>query len=199
MQVTINITKTSMHALLRALLMCLLVPSAVALAQDKPAAAAAQENPLSAFNKRAYGQMKDWLVRSAEKMPEEQYSFKPAETVRSYGQLIGHVADAQYMFCSVALGEKNPAPSVEKTKTAKADLIAALKEAGAYCDRAYNGMTDAQAAQTVKLFREEMPKLSLLSVNIAHLSEHYGNIITYLRMKNIVPPSTEQMSAPPKK
>ena len=198
MQVTINVTKASMRVLLRTLLFCLLVPSAVALAQDKPAAAVAQENPLSAFNKRAYGQMKDWLIRSAEKMPEENYSFKPAETVRSFGQLIGHVADAQYTFCSVALGEKNPAPSVEKTKTAKADLIVALKEAGAYCDRAYNGMTDAQAAQTVKLFREEMPKLSLLNVNIAHLSEHYGNIITYRRMKNIVPPSTEQMSAPPK-
>jgi uncharacterized damage-inducible protein DinB len=197
MQVTIDITKESMRVVLPALLICLLVPTVVALAQDKPAAA--PENPLSAFNKRAYGQVKDWLLRSAEKMPEENYSFKPTEAVRSYGQLIGHVADVQYMFCSAVLGEKNPVPSVEKTKTTKAELIAALKDAAAYCDRAYNGMTDASAAQMVKFFGGDTPKLSVLSVNIAHLSEHYGNIITYLRLKNLVPPSTEQMSAPLKK
>lgn len=200
MQVTINVIKESMRVLLRTLLLCLLVPSAIALAQDKPATAAAQENPLSAFNRRAYGQMKDWLIRSAEKMPEESYSFKPTEAVRSFGQLIGHVADVQYAFCSAVLGEKNPAPNIEKTKTSKADLIAALKDAFAYGDRAYNGMTDASAAQTVKFFRDDMPKLSVLSVNIAHVSEHYGNLVTYLRLKNLVPPSSEPANAPqPKK
>jgi len=184
------------------LLICLLAPAAVALAQDKPAAVApAQNNPLSAWNKNAYGTVKNILLRSAEKMPEENYNFKPADTVRSYGQIVGHLADSQYYFCSTALGEKNPAPKIEQTKTSKADLIAALKDAFAYCDKAYDGMTDASGAQMVKLFgTEDTPKLSVLTVNQMHNLEHYGNLVTYMRMKDIVPPTSEPKSQPePKK
>jgi len=158
------------------------------------------DNPLSTFNKYAYARVKDILLRSAEKMPEENYNSKPIDTVRSYGQIVGHVADAQYMFCSIALGEKNPAPKIEQSKTSKADLIAALKEAFAYCDKAYDGMTDASAAQMVKLFGNDAPKLGVLTVNNMHNMEHYGNLVTYMRLKNIVPPSSEPASPPqPKK
>src|SRR5947208_5199451 len=108
-------------------------------------AAVAQDNPLTAFNKRAYGQLKSWLLASAEKMPEENYSFKPTDAIRSFGQVVGHVADAQYLFCSAELGEKNPGLKIEQTKTTKADLIAALKDSFVYCDKAYDGLTDAAA------------------------------------------------------
>src|SRR2546430_12688318 len=91
-------------------------------------------------------------------MPEENYNFKPTDAVRSYGQIVGHVADAQYMFCSVALGEKNPGLKIEQTKTTKADLVAALKEAVAYCDKAYDSMTDASGSQMVKLFDMDLPR-----------------------------------------
>jgi uncharacterized damage-inducible protein DinB len=175
---------------MKTLLICLLAPAAVLLAQ---------ENPLSGFNKGVYGHVKDILLRSAEKMPEEDYSFKPTEAVRSYGQIVGHIADAQYMFCSIELGEKNPAPKIEHTKTSKADLIAALKDAFAYCDKAYDGLTDAAAVQTVKLFGSDTPKLGVLTVNNMHDLEHYGNLVTYMRMKNIVPPTSEQASQPPPK
>jgi len=171
---------------MRRFVICLVVSCAAAMAQD---------SPFSAFNKRAYGQLKSWVLRSAEKMPEEQYSFKPTDSVRSFGQMVGHVADAQYLFCSIALGEKNPSPGVEHGKTSKADLIAALKDAFAYCDKAYEGMTDASAAQKVKLFGNDTPKPVVLTVNDMHMSEHYGNLITYLRLKNLVPPSSE--TAPP--
>lgn len=157
-----------------------------------PMVAWSQENPLSTFTKRVYGFQKGILIRSAEKMPEENYSFKPADSVRSYGQLIGHLADGQYEFCSVALGEKNPEPNVEKTKTSKADLIAALKTAFAYCDKAYDGMTDAAGSQLVKMFGNESPKLGVLNFNNVHNWEHYGNLVTYMRIKGIVPPSSEQ-------
>ena len=175
------------------LLICLLAPATIAVAQDKPAAPApAPANPLSTWNKNAYGAVKNILLRSAEKMPEENYKFKPADTVRSYGQIVGHLADSQYYFCSVALGEKNPAPKIEQTKTSKADLIAALKDAFAYCDKAYDGMTDASGTQMVKLFgTEDTPKLDVLTVNNMHSVEHYGNLVTYMRMKNIVPPTSE--------
>jgi uncharacterized damage-inducible protein DinB len=180
------------------LLICLLTTAAVAFAQNKPATSS-PDNPLSAFNKHIYGHEKDYLLRSAEKMPEENYSFKPVDTVRSYGQIVGHVADAQYLFCSIALGDKNPAPKIEQTKTSKADLIAALKDAFAYCDKAYDGMTDASASQMVKFFGNDAPKLGVLTVNNMHNMEHYGNLSTYMRMKGIVPPSSEQAQQPPPK
>ncbi len=174
---------------MRTLLLCLIAPAAIAMAQD---------NPFSAHNKGMYGGVKNILLRSAEKMPEENYNFRPTEAVRSYGQIVGHVADAQYLFCSIALGEKNPAPKIEQTKTSKSDLIAALKEAFAYCDKAYDGMTDESGARVVKLFGNEMPKLGVLSVNNMHNTEHYGNLVTYMRMKNIVPPTTEARQQPKK-
>ena len=176
-------------------------PPAAASPQDKPAAAASTPaNPFSAFNKEAYGHLKGFVLRSAEKMPEENYNFKPTEAVRSFGQILGHVADSNYLFCSKTLGENNPALKIEQTKTSKADLITALKDALAYCDKAYDSMTDASASQTVNLFGGERPKPVVLMVNNLHTVEHYGNLISYLRLKNIVPPSSEPSSQPqPKK
>ena len=178
-----------MRNVLWSLFVCLLISAAVAAAQES-----ANPNPYSAFNKAAYARLKGIMLASAEKMPEESYSFKPVDSVRSYGQLVGHLADAQYLFCSMAMGEKNPAPGIEKTKTSKADLIAALKEAEAYCDKAYDTMTDASGAQMVKMFGNDAPKLDVLVVNNMHNMEHYGNMVTYMRIKGIVPPTSE---APP--
>ena len=172
---------------MRTLLICLLAPALAAVAQD---------DPLSGFERRAYGQLKTWLLSSAEKMPQENYGYKPTDAVRGFGQLLGHVADSQYMFCSSVLGEKNPAPKIEQTRTSKADLISALKDAFAYCDKAYDGVTDASAAQMVKLFGSDTPKLSVLTVNNMHTAEHYGNLVTYMRLKNIVPPSSEAAPKP---
>jgi uncharacterized damage-inducible protein DinB len=189
-----------MKTVVRMLMLCLLVPAGVALAQDKPAQekpAVSPENPLTSWNKIAYTRVKGIVVRSAEKMPEENYSFKPVDTVRSYGQIVGHLADAQYLFCSLALGEKNPGLDIEHTKTSKADLVAALNTAFAYCDKAYDSTTDASAAQTIKLFGNDAPRMSALIVNNMHNMEHYGNLVTYMRMKGIVPPSSEQPPAAP--
>jgi uncharacterized damage-inducible protein DinB len=156
---------------------------------------ASQANPFTTFNKIAYTRLKSILVSSAEKMPEENYNFKPTEAVRSFGQIVGHLADAQYSFCSLALGENNPGLKIEQTTTTKADLAAALRDAVAYCDKAYDGMTDASGAQMVKLFGMDVPKLGVLNINNMHDMEHYGNLVTYLRLKNIVPPSSEQAPA----
>jgi len=187
-----------MRTVLPVLLILLLPP--VAFAQDSPPPAAAPANPLSTHAKFVYGYIKMILISSAEKMPEENYSFKPTDTVRSFGQIIGHTADSQYGMCSRALGETNPAPKIEQTKTSKADLVAALKEACAYCDKAYDSMTDASGAEMVKMMGGDTPKLGVLNVNNLHSIEHYGNLITYLRMKNIVPPTSEPgFGQPPKK
>jgi uncharacterized damage-inducible protein DinB len=179
-----------MRKLLPTLLLCLL--ALPALSQEKPPS----DNPFTAISKRNYERTKGILLRSAEKMPEESYSFKPVDTVRSYGQIIGHLADAQYLFCSTASGEKNPGLNIEKTKTSKADLIAALNDGFAYCDKVYDSMTDAAAIQTVKFFGNDAPKYAALTINIAHNMEHYGNLVTYMRIKGIVPPTSEQQGAP---
>jgi uncharacterized damage-inducible protein DinB len=170
-------------------LVALTLASAILSSAQTPAAPPA--NPLSAGQKMIYGYIRDIVVRSAEKMPEENYGFKPTPDVRSFGQIVGHVADAQYMFCSAVLGEKNPGLDIEKTKTTKADLVKALKDAVAYCNKAHDAMTDATATQTVKVMGGDQAKLTVLSFNNVHTIEHYGNIITYLRLKGLVPPSSE--------
>lgn len=136
-------------------------------------------------------QMKNVVVRSAEKMDEEHYGFKPAPEVRSFAQLLGHIADAQYAFCAGASAEKNPAPGIEKSKSSKADLVQALKDAFAYCDKVYAETTDANAAGIVKFFGGERTRLNVLSFNTSHTFEHYGNLVTYMRIKGVVPPSSE--------
>jgi uncharacterized damage-inducible protein DinB len=180
-------------------LIYLLVPAAIVPAQDKPAAPSAQNNPLSATNKRFYGGIKNMLLLSAQKVPEEYYSFKPTDAVRSYGQIIGHVADTHYSMCAIVLGEKRPPLEIEKTKTSKADLIAALKESFSYCDKVYNSMTDASAGQTVKFMGSDNTKFGVLTANLIHSGLHYGNLVTYMRLKNIVPPTSEPGFFEPKK
>lgn len=199
-----------MNKFVRLGVVCVLSPAAAVFgqsAQDKgpqtaPPPAVSAENPLTSWNKLAYARVKDILMRSAQKMPEENYGFKPVDTVRSYGQIVGHLADAQYLFCAIALGEKGPGLDIEHTKTTKADLVAALTTAFAYCDKAYDTMTDATGAQMIKLFGSDAPRFSALEVNNMHNLEHYGNLATYMRIKGIVPPSSEQQpqaQAPAKK
>jgi len=199
-----------MKTLVRLGMVCVLAPAAAVLGQAAPdkgpqtaqPPAVSAENPLTSWNKLAYARVKDILMRSAQKMPEENYGFKPVDTVRSYGQIVGHLADAQYLFCSIALGEKNPGLDIEHSKTTKSDLIASLTTAFAYCDKAYDTMTDATGAQMIKLFGNDAPRFSALEVNNMHNLEHYGNLATYMRIKGMVPPSSEQppqAQAPAKK
>lgn len=95
------------------------------------------------------------------------------------------------MFCAAVLGEKSPSPGVEKTMSSKAELAPAVKAAFAYCDKAYEQMTDAEAVKTITFFRREMAKAAVLGFNSFHTMEHYGNLVTYMRIKHIVPPSSE--------
>jgi len=146
----------------------------------------------SGYPKMVQKQVTAWIERAAEKMPEEQYAFKPDPAVRSFGQILGHIADADYLFCSGVLGEKNPSPGIEKTKTTKAELISALREAFTYCNRAYDALTDANANELVKAMGQERNKLGVLWFNASHNLEHYGNLVVYMRLKGITPPSSEQ-------
>jgi uncharacterized damage-inducible protein DinB len=149
------------------------------------------QDPLVNDAKAMWDGVKNNVVRAAEKMPEENYAFKPVPEVRSFGQLIGHVADAQFMLCAIAKGEKRAPAGVEKSKTTKADLVASLKESVAYCDAVYAEMTGAKATETIKMFGRDRTRLGALLMNTSHSNEHYGNIVTYMRIKGLVPPSSE--------
>lgn len=141
--------------------------------------------------KPLYEMSKNWIVKSAEQMPEADYGFKPTPEVRSFGQLIGHVANAQYEFCVPAKGEASPNKTDWEKTTAKADLVKGLKEAFAYCDALYD-MPDARAMEQVDFFGSKGSKLYVLMFNVSHNSEHYGNLITYFRLKGMVPPSSQR-------
>ena len=150
------------------------------------------DNPISTAIKGGYTNVKTNLIKAAEKMPEDAYSFKATDDVRSFGQLVGHIANANYHFCAAAAGEASPSTiNIEKETTSKADLVQSLKDAFAFCDKVYEGMTDAKGAEKVKMGRNEVARLGLLATNTSHSNEHYGNIVTYMRLKKLVPPSSE--------
>jgi uncharacterized damage-inducible protein DinB len=135
----------------------------------------------------------NFVVRALEQIPDSLLTFKPTPEVRSLGQLFAHVADGEHLFCSLGLGEAAPNPFdvIEKSKTTKAELRQALQESMAHCDRAY-AQTDAAAQTPAEFFGQKGTRLFLLNLNGAHDYEHYGNIVTYMRLKGLVPPSSQR-------
>lgn len=132
------------------------------------------------------------VTAAAEQVPDSSYSYRPVPTVRTFGQLIAHIAGSQDMFCAQALGEKaNASDYIEKTTTGKTALLAALEASTAHCQKAY-AMTDADAMKrTVTVFAGQRSALWALLYSTAHDNEHYGNIVTYMRMLGMVPPSSQ--------
>jgi uncharacterized damage-inducible protein DinB len=167
----------------------LVILTAAGLSAQAPAPA---DTGFTATLRGSWNSVKRYVVASAEKMPEASYAFKPTPEVRSFGELIGHLANEHYLLCSPVKGEKNPMADVdfEKKKT-KAELVKAITESNAYCDAAYAAMKDdAKSVAPISEARRDTPFRSLL-LNVTHDNEHYGNIITYLRMKGLVPPSSQ--------
>lgn len=157
------------------------------------------KDPLSAWLRNAYNNGRKDITRAADKMPEEDYGLRPGPQmeVRTFGQLVGHLANFNYLWCSDAKGEKNPNQGNDFEKlTGKADLIKALNSALSYCDSVYSALTDASAMEVIPVVTDSGRKVQVLRIsrliqNDVHNNEHYGNMVTYLRMKSIVPPSSE--------
>lgn len=153
-----------------------------------PATASAQG---VASIKPLYESFRGYLVAAAQQMPEADYAFKPTADVRSFGELLGHTANANFMFCSAVLGEDSPnAVDYEKSAT-KAEIVQGIEAAFAYCDKAY-AIADAKAMEEITFFRREGTRLWVLNFNAMHNAEHYGNVVTYMRLKGMVPPSSQR-------
>jgi len=176
-----------------------LLGSLLALPLAAQARPQAPPKDLSSWLRNSYAMNRKFIARTAEKMPEEFYGIRPGAQleVRTFGQLIGHLANFNYRWCSDAKGEKNPMEETDFEKlAAKADLVKALNSALAYCDSAYAMLTDANSMDVVQGTRDDGTKAPVLRIsrfisNLAHNNEHYGNLVTYLRIKSIVPPSSE--------
>jgi uncharacterized damage-inducible protein DinB len=154
------------------------------------------ENPISQAIRQAWDDAKGNLQQSAELMPEADYGFKPTESVRTFGQILAHVAGANYVFCSAARGEKSPFSEdhFEKSLKTKAQIFSAVKDSVAYCDAAYKSLTDRSAAESIAMpfGMGSRPRAAALIGNTGHLQEHYGNFVTYFRIKGMVPPSSRR-------
>ena len=157
-------------------------------------------NPLTDGARLHYGIIKGYVTRAAATMPDEHYSFRPTPEVRTFAQLIGHLADSNYRLCSVLAGQDPPRDAgIERTAKSKSELVKALGESFVYCDAQYAAMTDVAGAPIVKFDAGgegarvpiQMPRLTVLAFHTAHAFEHYGNVVTYMRLKGIVPPSSE--------
>ena len=179
----------------------LLLPLLAASALAQTAASSqsdAQSNPMSTWLRNAYNGNRNNIVRTAEKMPEENYGMRPGTQpeVRTFGQQVTHVAAYNFLWCSQAKGEKNPNPGNLDKLTSKADILKVLNDAFAYCDSVYSGLTDASGAEVIDITQESGPqtrnlRMGLLTLNYAHNNEIYGSMVAYLRMKDIVPPASE--------
>jgi uncharacterized damage-inducible protein DinB len=163
----------------------------------------AAENPQLTSTRDFYVMVRTNILKSADKLPEGKWGFRPTDEVKSYGEMIAHIADAQFYICGVVkLGDsdKTSNRNVEKTAKSKSEIMKWLNEGFAYCDSAYAELTDASSAAMVNFFGQQRTKLSVLAFNTAHVNEHYGNLVTYMRMNKITPPTSEAPpAAPPSK
>jgi uncharacterized damage-inducible protein DinB len=151
-----------------------------------PAAQAPEGNPVSQSIRELWEGAKANLIGSMKVMPEDKYGFRPVASVRTYGEILAHVAGANYIFCAAARGEKSPhaEDAFEKTAKTRAPI--------AYCDVAYRGLTDRSASEPIDapFGGAKTPRAAALMGNTGHVQEHYGNLVTYLRINGLVPPSS---------
>lgn len=154
----------------------------------------------SAFLRNMYNGNKNNIIRSAEKVSEDLYGLRPGpqEEVRTFGQHLAHVANYNFLWCSQAKGEKNPNAGInlEKTLKTKAEIQKAVTDSFAYCDPVYQSLNDENGAQVVEIQQENgrvtrNTRMALLMLNVVHNNELYGNLVTTMRIKSIVPPSSE--------
>lgn len=173
-----------------------------AAAQSQPAA---PPLTVSGAVKNFYNGVKNNIMRSGDKMPEEFYGLRPGtqEEVRTFGQQLTHAARFNYLWCAQYKGEKNPVEGndIEKNLKTKDEIMKTLRASYEYCDSAYAGLTDANGGEVITFTQEsgrvvQQTRMGLLILNIIHNEEVYGSIVTTLRIKNIVPPSSEPRPKP---
>jgi uncharacterized damage-inducible protein DinB len=148
------------------------------------------KGPLIGTSQAFFASAKNNILRSADKIPDNLWSYQPTPEVRTVAQMFAHIADGQYEFCGMASEGKIVTKDIEKNVKTKPEIVAAVKEAFSYCEAAYDKMTDAAATEMVDFFGRKVTRIGAMDFNIVHTMEHYGNLTTYMRINKIVPPSS---------
>ena len=167
-----------------------------------PAAAQGQQasgDPLTGALKRQFDGVARNVREAAEKMPEDKFAYQATKEVRTFGGFVGHVANAHYSLCSRAKGEPNPNKEDFEKVSGKAALVKAITAANEYCSSVFTGANDKWMLETISQGQGasavQVPRAAVLANNTSHSNEHYGNLVTYMRLNGLVPPSTERAQA----
>jgi uncharacterized damage-inducible protein DinB len=149
----------------------------------------------TAYLKGQYATVKANLTGSADKMPAEHFGFRPSPDVMTYSELLGHLMNTQYGYCNAVKGGPSPAAGRDFMKTTdKAAMIQIVKDSFAYCDDAFAGLTEANALEMISVGvapnQRQIGRANQLTQLVVHGNEHYGNLVTYMRIKGVVPPSS---------
>ncbi len=168
----------------------------VLLTADVSAQTPRPPQTMAMFLQGQYATLKRNLTGAAEKMPAEHFSFRPTPEVRTYSELFAHTIDTQIFFCNLVKGGTNPiaGKNLEKTVTDKAGVVQMVKDGFAYCDDVFASLSDEKLATMIVVGTAPNTRQTAsgtqLTMVVVHGNEHYGNIVTYMRMKGIVPPSS---------
>jgi uncharacterized damage-inducible protein DinB len=178
--------------------LCLTCVSISAAAQTTDAGFGDAASPsMATVVKNMHATIRRNLAEAAENMPAAEYAFKPTPEVRTFGEVIAHVAFGNFLFCSQAKGEQPPSRETYAKAIEKAVLVKALRDSLDYCDAVYAATTDANFNQLMKIPGpggvREAGRGAVLVFNTTHNNEHYGNIVVYMRLKGHVPPSTARV------
>ncbi len=156
-------------------------------------------NPVTTAFATSFNSAQRNLAEAAEAMPEEHYSFRPTSDVRQFGEWVDHTAVANYNYCSQIKGEANPHAGHDMKHTGKAEISKALKDSFEYCAGAIKGLDDQKALAEVTVGKNTFARVRPMIAYIGSLNSHYGSIAVYLRLKNVVPPSTARAQKAQKK
>jgi DinB superfamily len=170
-----------------------LMASGVVLAQTGPTAPPVGPTGPAAEAQRSYAAVKGNILKSAEKMPAADFSYKPEPDVRTYARVLNHVTEAQLRSCGAA-NHTDPGaqPKLPEDTADKGAIVEALNAAFAECDKAFASLTDANALEMVELGKAKRSRIGLMWGTVAHDQEQYATLALYLRLKGIAPPSSEK-------
>ncbi len=170
----------------------LVAPALTAIAQ-MPAPAQAQKTaeptPIGEVM-NAYKQTKTIIIASAEAMPAEDFSFKATPDIRTFAEMFTHVAQVQESICPVIAGTPPATRPVQSTAATKEEVLAVIKHSFDVCDATYASVTEANMNEVAGSGFMRGTKLGDMWKNVAHNNEMYGQMVIYLRLHGIVPPST---------
>ncbi len=146
------------------------------------------EEPMASVNIAAL-YVPNTIITAAKQMPEEYYTYRPTPDVRSFGELMAHIAESNFEM--TAISKRETAPVLEVLPT-KAEVIKALESSFDYSAKAREDMTKAQKETMVKFMGGTQPAGNVLDFSVFHSLQHYGNVILYMRLKGLIPPSSQE-------